>query len=240
MLKSLIVALAICTAPTTAAPLDIPQQRLAPRPHAPRVALTFDACSGRVDARILNALVAMNIKSTIFVTARWLKRNPQAIATMKAHSHLFQIENHGARHVVAIDFPMTVFGVKSAGSPHALEAEIEGGAAAIRTSFGHSPRWFRGATAIYSKTSKQRITSQGYHIAGFSRLGDDGTKFSARRVAKTFAEAIDGDIIIAHINQPLKPAGTGVVEGIAALQSKGFVFVTLNEGLAPLLRPVGH
>jgi peptidoglycan/xylan/chitin deacetylase (PgdA/CDA1 family) len=226
--------------PAFAAALDVPVLRLPPRPDTPRVALTFDACSGKVDERILNALVALKVKSTIFVTARWLRRNPAAAAVMATHPALFQIENHGARHLVAIDFPITIFGVKSAGSPAALAAEVEGGAHAISASFGYEPTWFRGATAIYSASSEQRISAMGYRIAGFSRLGDDGAQYSARRTAKSFAEAEDGDIIIAHINQPARPAGAGVVEGIAALQARGFVFVTLNEGLAPVIHLMGH
>jgi hypothetical protein len=57
-----------------------------------------------------------------------------------------------------------------------------------------------------------------------------GAAFSAAHTAKAFASAEDGDVIIAHINQPLKSAGAGVVQGIAALAAKGFVFVTLSEG----------
>lgn len=37
----------------------------------PRVALTFDACSGKTDERILSTLIDNNIPATIFVTARW-------------------------------------------------------------------------------------------------------------------------------------------------------------------------
>ena len=39
--------------------------------HA-RIALTFDACMGKVDDRILSVLVSERIPATIFVTAGWL------------------------------------------------------------------------------------------------------------------------------------------------------------------------
>jgi peptidoglycan/xylan/chitin deacetylase (PgdA/CDA1 family) len=230
----------LCMTPAMASGLVVPELRLPPYPVASRVALTFDACSGKVDERILNALVAMQIKSTVFVTARWLRRNPQAIAIMRAHADLFEIENHGARHEVAIDMPLEVFGVKSAGSPAALEAEVQGGADAIINIFGQRPSWFRGATATYSKTSIHKIISMGYRIAGFSRLGDDGASYSEKRTAKEFAQAQDRDIIIAHINQPKKPAGAGVVMGILALKARGFVFVTLTEGFTPFRRRMTH
>ena len=38
-------------------------------------------------------------------------------------------------------------------------------------------------------------------------------------------------MIIAHINQPKKPAGSGVVQGILALQAKGFSFVWLEDAV---------
>jgi peptidoglycan/xylan/chitin deacetylase (PgdA/CDA1 family) len=241
VLKVLTAILIFVAAPAAASVLDSPTLQLTARPTAPRVALTFDACSGKVDTRILNALVEQGVKSTVFVTGRWLKRNPAAIAIIAAHPDLFEIENHGARHLVAITAPTRVFGVRSAGSPAALAAEVEGGAFAINAAFGHKPTWFRGATALYSKASEQQIGNLGYRIAGFSRLGDGGAMYSASRTAKAFADAHDGDVIIAHINQPNRPAGAGVVAGITALKAKGFLFVTLNEaiGTGPP-RQMGH
>ena len=197
--------------------------------EGPRVALTFDACTGKVDERILNALINNNIPSTIFVTARWLKRNPKAIEEIKAHPELFEIENHGAKHLPAIDVPMTVFGLQSAGSPEALQTEIDGGALAVMTTFDVAPHWYRGAAALYTKSSENQIANMNFKLAGFSFSGDGGASFSEKKAAKTIAAAQDGDVIIAHINQPTKPAGAGVVEGILKLKAAGYLFLTLNE-----------
>ncbi len=238
MLKFIAVVMALWTTSALASAFEVPALSLPLTPSAPRVAITFDACSGKVDERILTALVDGHIKATIFVTRRWLKRNPQAIAVMAAHPDLFEIENHGAKHLVAIDVPLNVFGVKAAGSPAALAAEVQDGATAVEAAFGVRPTWFRGATATYSKASEQQIEALGYRIAGFNRLGDGGALYSTMRTAKSFSEAQDGDVIIAHINQPLRPAGAGVVEGITALKAKGFTFVTLQEGFE--VKPVRH
>ena len=51
-----------------------------------RVALTLDACSGRTDNRILSTLVDNEIPATIFITARWLKRNAKALAVLQRAS----------------------------------------------------------------------------------------------------------------------------------------------------------
>ena len=199
----------------------------------PHVALTLDACTGNADERILRALIDNNIKATVFVTARWLKRNPEAIRQFKAHADLFQVENHGARHVPAIDFPHHFFGLEAAGSLQAVKDEVVQGNAAVKEHFGFNAQWFRGAGAEYSASSITLITSLHFKIAGFSLAADGGASYSQSHTAATIATAQDGDVIIAHVNQPLRPAGDGVVVGILALQRQGFVFVTLDEGMRP-------
>ena len=199
--------------------------------HGPRVALTFDACSGAVDERILQALIQHRIKATIFVSARWLKRNPLAVAELNAHQDLFEVENHGARHIPAVDVPMQIFGLKSAGSPAAVAAEITGGAEAVKQATGREPKWFRGATGKYTESSIKQIGDMHFKLAGYSLLGDGGAMFSESRTAKTIANARDGDVIIAHINQPKRPAGLGIIDGILELKKQGFIFLRLEDGV---------
>lgn len=229
-LPAFFIAMAL-TVPALASPLIEPHMHIKPsrERNGKVVALTFDACTGKVDERILRALIDNKIPSTIFVTARWLKRNPQAIADIKAHPELFEIENHGAKHVPAVDVPMDVFGIKAAGSPQALKDEVENGAAAVKTTFGYNPIWYRGAAAQYNQSAITLITKMNFKLAGFSLSGDGGASFSEARAANTISAAKSGDVIIAHINQPTKPAGAGVVEGLLKLQSQGFVFLKLNE-----------
>jgi peptidoglycan/xylan/chitin deacetylase (PgdA/CDA1 family) len=208
-----------------------PQMHMQPTSSgAPHIALTFDACSGKTDERILQTLIDNKISATIFVTARWIKRNPQAIAEIKANADLFEIENHGAKHIPIVDFPIKVFGLEAAGSPEAVREEIEGGATAIETTFGSKPKWFRGATGMYSASAEKTIADLGYKLAGYSVHGDGGASFSTNKTAKTFSTAKDGDVIIAHINQPTRPAGAGVVDAILKLKADGFVFVKLQDG----------
>ncbi|MGL3606109.1 polysaccharide deacetylase family protein [Rhizobium sp. G187] len=197
--------------------------------HFPTVALTFDACMGKVDERILSLLIDHHIPSTVFVTARWIKRNPDALALMLANAELFEIEDHGENHVPAIDRPMTVFGIAAAGSSEAVAAEVEGGAAAILAAGAEHPLWFRGATAKYTKSAVTEIEGLGYRIAGYSINGDGGSLLGARAVERQYARAKDGDVIISHINQPSHQAGEGVVKGILDLESRGFRFVRLKD-----------
>jgi peptidoglycan/xylan/chitin deacetylase (PgdA/CDA1 family) len=215
-----------------AAELLEPQMTIRPGSHhGPHVALTFDACSGAVDERILRALIQHRIKATIFASARWLKHNPLAVAELNAHQDLFEVENHGARHVPAVDVPMQVFGLKSAGSPQAVAAEITGGADAVRQATGRDPLWFRGAAGKYTASSIKQVNGMHFRLAGYSLLGDGGAMFSKSKTASTIANARDGDVIIAHINQPKRPAGLGVVAGILKLKEQGFIFLRLADGV---------
>lgn len=210
-----------------------PGMTMAPAKIGPRVALTFDACSGKVDDRILDALIDNKIAATIFVTGRWLKHNPEAIARLKAHPDLFEIENHGAMHVPAVDVPVDVYGIRSAGSPAAVLAEVEGGTAAMLAAGLTKPVWYRGATARYSTNAIAEIEKAGYRLGFYSLNGDGGSLLGASTTQRRIAGARDGDVILMHINQPGHPAGKGVVAGILALKAKGYSFVTLDQGFPP-------
>jgi peptidoglycan/xylan/chitin deacetylase (PgdA/CDA1 family) len=207
-----------------------PSLHIAPGGAAgPRVALTFDACMGKTDTRILSALVENKLPATIFVTARWLKHNQPVLAELKAHPDLFEIQNHGAMHVPAVDRPMKIYGIAAAGSPQAVATEVEGGAAAIHAAAGAEPRWFRGSTARYSRSAIAQIRGLGFRIAGYSVNGDGGSLLGARASEKRIAGAKDGDVVIAHINQPTHAAGAGVVKGILDLKARGYSFVKLSD-----------
>lgn len=195
----------------------------------PAVALTFDACMGKVDDRILNTLVDNQIPATIFVTARWLKRNAAAFAVLQAHPDLFEIEDHGANHVPAVDLPVSIYGIKAAGSPQAVADEVEGGAAAIVAAGAPKPAFFRGATAKYTKSSIRQIEAMGYKVAGYSVNGDGGSLLGRVATERNYARAKDGDVIISHINQPTHEAGEGVVAGILNLKKRGYHFVLLRD-----------
>ncbi|WP_102224515.1 polysaccharide deacetylase family protein [Acidimangrovimonas sediminis] len=197
--------------------------------ESPRVALTFDACGGETDHRILDLLLAERIPATIFVAGPWLQRNRPIFDRLVTRPDLFEIGNHGLHHHAAIDEAVKLWGVPAAGSPHGVALEVEGGAALIVAAGGLRPRWFRGATALYTSASIQEIEGLGYRVAGFSINGDDGASLPAARVAANYRRAQDGAVLISHINHPEKHAGAGVAEGIRALKARGMGFVRLSE-----------
>ncbi|MGI2031650.1 polysaccharide deacetylase family protein [Rhizobium panacihumi] len=194
-----------------------------------RVALTFDACMGKTDDRILSVLVSERVPATVFVTARWLKTNPQAVAILKQHPDLFQIENHGQNHIPAVDVPASIYGIAAAGSTDAVQREVAGGADAIRAAGFAQPHWFRGATAKYDASAIRQIRDMGYKIAGYSLNGDGGSLLGSALSEKKIAGAKDGDVVIAHINQPTHAAGEGVARALLILKKRGVEFVRLQD-----------
>jgi peptidoglycan/xylan/chitin deacetylase (PgdA/CDA1 family) len=219
------------TAPALAAPgkLDEPVLRLPPSPAAPRVALTLDACDGQVDARILDLLIARNVPATIFASGKWIARNHEALAQLLARPDLFEVEDHGARHVPAVSIPTTVYGLRAAGSRKAVAWEVVVGAADLIAAGAPMPDWFRGATAEYDPAAEAEIAALGLRLAGFSVNGDGGATLSAAVARANFDAAPDGAVIIAHLNQPHRAAGAGVAEGIADLLDRGVRFVRLKD-----------
>ena len=206
-----------------------PHMHIAKGGDTPQVALTLDACMGGVDMRILDRLIEDEVPATVFVTGRWLKGNAAALALMLKHPELFEIEDHGLNHVPAVTDGERPYGIAPAGSVDAVIAEVDDGAAMVAQATGHRPTWYRDATALYSPDAIPLIAKLGFHVAGFSLNADFGATASAKLAAARLESAQDGDVIIAHLNQPTRASGEGIAEGIDALKAKGYRFVRLID-----------
>jgi peptidoglycan/xylan/chitin deacetylase (PgdA/CDA1 family) len=193
------------------------------------VALTLDACPGDFDERIAAALVESGIAATIFVTDLWLRRNPAGLAYLLAHRDLFDIENHGELHIPPVIGNRRIYGIPVAGDLVTVRREVVQGAAAVSMATGTPPRWYRGATGHYSRSTIPEIEQVGFSIAGYSLNADAGASLPAHSVAARVAKATNGEIIIAHINQPNRPSGRGVVAGVRNLLHRGASFQRLGQ-----------
>ena len=131
-----------------------PHIRLVAPPAGQRMlALTFDACPGAFDRRIADVLIAERIPATVFVTALWMRRNPEGIALLLAQPDLFVIENHGELHIPPVLGAGRIFGIPVAGDLPTIRREVNNGARAIQTATGTVPRWYRAATGLYSPSA---------------------------------------------------------------------------------------
>jgi peptidoglycan/xylan/chitin deacetylase (PgdA/CDA1 family) len=193
------------------------------------VALTLDACPGAFDERIATALVESRIPATIFVTELWLCRNPAGLTFLLAHSDLFGIENHGELDIPPVLGHRTIFGIPVAGDLAAVQREVVEGATSANTATGGASRWYRAATGYYSPSAMLAIRDLGFGIAGYSLNADVGASLPARNVAARIVNATNGEVIVAHISQPDRPSGQGVVAGIRELQRRGASFLRLDQ-----------
>jgi peptidoglycan/xylan/chitin deacetylase (PgdA/CDA1 family) len=222
------------------APVE-PRMRLVnPPPDRLVVAVTLDACPGDFDDRIATALVETRIPATIFATDLWLRRNPAGLAFLLAHRDLFAIENHGELHIPPVLGRGRIYGIPVAGDLATVRREVTAGAAAIDAATGAAPRWYRAAAGYYSPSVMPEIQQLGFGIAGYSLNADAGASLPARSVATRIAKATNGEVIVAHINQPYRPSGLGVVAGISELQRRGASFLRLDQLGAADLVMNGH
>jgi len=227
---ALVLATWLGVARAEPAPIQLHQVLALPSPHDKTLALTLDACEGEYDAALVEVLIERQIPATVFATRRWIDRHPEAIAVLKAHRALFDLEDHGDKHRAAVIGPgRRVFGV--AGSPDLdhLRREVSGGAQAIEHVTGTPPRWYRGATAEYDRQALQTIDAMGYRVAGFSLNADQGATLHKKTIIARLQRAQPGDIIIAHMNRPASDTAEALAVALPALQARGFRFVTLRD-----------
>lgn len=229
---ALLATLALCARaePATARPLEIHNTVVQEAGTPPLVALTLDACTGRFDEDLIAFLIRNRIPATLFVTRRWLDRNPRGLAIIRNHLDLFDVEDHGANHIPAvIGIGRTVYGIPGEPDMVHLRHEVQDGADAITRAVGVPPRWYRAATAEYDPAAAAEIRRMGYQIAGFSLNADAGATLPQVEIEARLRRIKPGDIIIAHMNRPQSDTAEGLSNGLLALIRRGFVFVRLDQ-----------
>lgn len=172
--------------------------------------LTFDLCSGGVDWNILQWCKDNNVRSTLFMTAIWIKNNPKAVAWIKENIALFKIGNHGDRHHAAVLGGRAPYGLKNVTTIKDLESEVNSGAEAVMKEFGVYPRWYRSAGAEYSKLSVDWLEKNQFNVAGFSINADHGATSSKAQILKSLRLAKPGDVLLFHGNRPNSNASSAL------------------------------
>ncbi len=195
-----------------------------------RVALTLDACSGEFDEDLILFLRRNRIPATIFATQKWLMKNPQGLAMLKANLDLFDIEDHGENHIPAvIGVGRKVYGIPGEPDILHLRQEVLAGAQVVGRATGVPPHWYRGATAEYDQQASDEIRRMGYKIAGFSVNADAGATLKRSQIVEQLRHVRSGDVIIAHMNKPRSDTAEGLSTGLIEILRRGLVFVRLDE-----------
>ena len=202
-------------------------------PEAPTLALTFDACGGPGGSGVDDALLALlereQIPATLFLNQRWIEAN-RALAERLAATPLFEIGNHGSRHVPLSVTGRSAYGI--AGTVNASEAAIEvwTNHELLTELLGRPPRWFRSGTAHYDEVAASIAVQLGEQPVGFTTNGDAGATASAASVNAALVGTAAGGIVLAHMNRPKGRTAVGLAAALPRLRARGTRFVTLSQG----------
>jgi peptidoglycan/xylan/chitin deacetylase (PgdA/CDA1 family) len=191
-----------------------------------QLALTFDACDHASDEALLGTLQRYNAPAVLFLCSKWIDANPGRTEQLAANP-LFEIGNHGTRHVPLSVTGRSAYGI--AGTKSASEAvdEVWTNQDRIAALTGTAPSWFRTGTAHYDDVAVQIVHELGLTPVGFSVNADNGATSPAGKVGAAIMGATPGSIVLAHMNHPASGTAAGVATAIPALSAAGWEFVRL-------------
>jgi peptidoglycan/xylan/chitin deacetylase (PgdA/CDA1 family) len=191
-----------------------------------QIALTFDACKGACDETLLNTLERNGVPAVLFFCAKWIDANPGRAAQLAANP-LFDIGNHGSRHVPLSVTGRSAYGIAGTRSADEVVDEVCTNRDKITALTGRAPTWFRPGTAHYDDVAVGIVQELGQRPLGFSVNGDKGATASAASVRSTVAGAAPGSIVISHMNHPESGTAAGIGDAIAEMRGAGWEFVSL-------------
>jgi peptidoglycan/xylan/chitin deacetylase (PgdA/CDA1 family) len=192
-----------------------------------QVALTFDACKGACDDTLLNTLERNAVPAVLFFCGRWIDANPDRAARLAANP-LFDIGNHGTRHVPLSVTGRSAYGIGGTQSADEVVAEVWTNHTKITALTGKAPTWFRPGTAHYDDVAVGIVRDLGEIPLGFTVNDDQGATASAASVRSRLVGAAAGSIVLNHMNHPESGTAAGVSDGITALRAAGWEFVSLS------------
>lgn len=192
-----------------------------------QIALTFDACRGASDETLLSTLERNAVPAVLFLCAKWIDANPNRAAQLAANP-LFDIGNHGTRHVPLSVTGRSAYGIVGTRSADEVVDEVWTNHTKITALTGRPPTWFRPGTAHYDDVAVEIVRQLGERPVGFAVNGDNGATASAASVRSKIVGAAPGSIVLAHMNHPESGTATGVADAITAMRAAGGEFVSLS------------
>lgn len=192
-----------------------------------QIALTFDACPGACDDALLATLERNAVPALLFLNSRWIDAHPGRTEQLAANP-LFEIGNHGTRHVPLSVTGRSAYGIRGTQSADEVVNEVWTNHTRIAALTGKPPTWFRPATAYYDDIAVAIVNELGERPLGFSVEADNGAKASAAQVRSKITGAAPGSVVLAHMNHPESGTGAGVSDAITALRASGWEFVPVT------------
>jgi endonuclease/exonuclease/phosphatase family metal-dependent hydrolase/peptidoglycan/xylan/chitin deacetylase (PgdA/CDA1 family) len=200
------------------------------------VAITLDACGSEssssashgYDADLINYLIQNNIPATLFLNVRWIKNNHET-AKQLAVNPLFEIQNHGYYHKPCTLSDAAVYGLAATANEQEMIVEIKAASDEIYNLLGVRTKYYRPGTGMADPKCVELAESNGHKVVDWSLNGDGGSKRPAAEIKERWLKAQGGDVIISHMNHPVRFVAEGVMAAIPGLQQKGVKFVKLSE-----------
>jgi peptidoglycan/xylan/chitin deacetylase (PgdA/CDA1 family) len=188
----------------------------------PRVSLVINAGSGYPPAEeLLDILASRGVRTTFFLMGWWAERNPDLVRRIHAEGH--EIASHGYR-----EFDLTLV------SDAAVAADLERAEVVLSGITGVTTKPLWSPSAGYRDARVRGIAARlGYRpILWTQDSGDWRETATAQGVLRqALAGAVNGAIIVLHLDSPQSRAATAAVLGelIDTLRQQGLEPVTITE-----------
>lgn len=183
-----------------------------------QIALTYDAGSGADGAAvILDVLKKHGLRSTFFLTGRWVEKFPDLAKRIAAEGH--EIANHTYSHPDLTKL-----------KPNQVLEEIRKGEEAIRRVTGRETRpLFREPYGAFNEAQRRLVRQAGY---SYSIYWDNDTldwQFPSVEtlVTRITTKSQNGSIVLMHLNVPDSAIASD--QAIPVLREKGYKLVTVTE-----------
>jgi peptidoglycan/xylan/chitin deacetylase (PgdA/CDA1 family) len=198
------------------------------------IALTFDACGGRGGSEYDQALIGFlrrhEVPATLFLNSRWIDANPAAFRQL-AREPLFEIANHGTRHLPLSVTGRSAYGIGGTRNAGEVYDEVATNQVNLTQRLGVPPRFFRAGTAFSDDVADQIVTAMADRLVTFSVNGDGGATFTPDQVRSTVVAAAGGSIVLCHMNHPSSGTARGIAAAVPHLTAAGYRFVRLSDEL---------
>jgi peptidoglycan/xylan/chitin deacetylase (PgdA/CDA1 family) len=199
------------------------------------IALTFDACGGlggsEYDQALIGFLRRHEVPATLFLNSRWIDANPAAFRQL-AREPLFEIANHGTRHLPLSVTGRSAYGIGGTRNAGEVYDEVATNQARLTRLLGAPPRFFRTGTAYSDDVADRIVTAMGDRLVTFSVNGDGGATFTPEQVRSTVTAAAGGSIVLCHMNHPSSGTAQGIAAAVPHLMAAGYRFVRLSDELS--------
>lgn len=198
------------------------------------IALTFDACGGGYNKKLIEYLRTEKIPATLFVSGVWADAHPATLKGLAADP-LFEIENHGLLHRLCTLGGQSLWNLPAARNPGEIADEIELNVLKLEKATGRRPRFFRPAGAQTDEATVRIARRLGAIPVGFNLFSDDVDPSASTETVRDHIvqRAGPGAVVLLHFNHPEWCEEPALREAVPALKSRGYAFVRLEDAVPP-------